>query len=41
MTEKKEIEIVITNETNAIAVYKVNYEQVKDYLATELKKYDN
>ena len=41
MTEKKETEIVITNETNAIAVYKVNYEQVKDYLATELKKYDN
>lgn len=37
----KETEIVITNTTNAIAVYKVNYEQVKNYLATELKKYDN
>lgn len=37
----KETEIVITNETKAIAVYKVNYEQVKDYLATELKKYEN
>ena len=34
-------EIVITNETNAIAVYKVNYEQVKSYLTEELKKYDN
>ena len=42
MTETvKETEIVITNETNAIAVYKVNYEDVKNYLATELKKYDN
>lgn len=43
MTEEKtkETEIVITNETNAIAVYKVNYEDVKNYLATELKKYDN
>lgn len=41
MTEKKETEIVITNETNAIAVYKVNYEDVKNYLATELKKYEN
>lgn len=39
--ENKETEIVITNETNAIAVYKVNYEDVKNYLATELKKYDN
>ena len=39
--EKKETEIVITNETNAIAVYKVNYEDVKNYLATELKKYEN
>lgn len=43
MTDEKtkETEIVITNETNAIAVYKVNYEDVKNYLATELKKYDN
>ena len=39
--ENKETEIVITNETNAIAVYKVNYEDVKNYLATELKKYEN
>jgi hypothetical protein len=34
-------EVVITNETKAIAVYKVNFEQVKKYLAGELKKYDN
>ena len=41
MTENANTEIVITNETNAIAVYKVNYEQVKSYLTEELKKYDN
>ena len=41
MENNKETEIVITNETNAIAVYKVNYEDVKNYLATELKKYEN
>lgn len=37
----KETEIVIVNETNAIARYKINYEQVKNYLTEELKKYDN
>lgn len=37
----KETEIVIVNETNAIAKYKINYEQVKNYLTEELKKYDN
>lgn len=41
MTENANTEIVITNVTNAIAVYKVNYEQVKSYLTEELKKYDN
>lgn len=41
MTENANAEIVITNVTNAIAVYKVNYEQVKTYLTEELKKYDN
>lgn len=41
MTENANAEIVITNETNSIAVYKVNYEQVKSYLTEELKKYDN
>lgn len=35
------MDIIIKNENNAIAKYNLNYEDVKNYLATELAKYKN